>query len=441
MGWVARAPPYDYDYDYDYDLDLDADADDVDDDDDDDGYHYQLPSTMVFVELLVGLLSLVGFFFLAGVSVAVTQPLSSSMVRLRANYLPRAVSLGLGDDNERSSSFFEAEPMKIGPVTSGVVGMARRVINIEGWKGLWRGSFPVAIQMIWLTLVGSLVIAPFVAAGSKWKQAAATGDVGLLALAVYLLIAVFVDLPMSIISHRTIVHPHALPWTQPLQNLREILSAGELRRPWKLYALPGMASVCAAHALFVVIGTPLAQRICFGTSGLDATPSGLPADNPSSAPSGRRYSAMGLAAFLVWNIVTLAIVIPLQCATIRLSTQRPREYQPPSAPNPASHQADVPLRSDEEENEQAPLGAWQAHASSRAAPTGGEQEEPVVVLRPCASSEIEADAGSGTVRPYTGLADCLQTMVVEEGLESIYRGWGVSVFFQTASLASSIMGA
>lgn len=401
---------------------------------------------MVLVEVFVALLSLVGFFFLAGVSVAVTQPLSSSMVRLRANYLPRAVSLGLGDDNERSSSFFQAEPMKIGPVTSGVFGMARRVINIEGWKGLWRGSFPVAIQMIWLTLVGSLVIAPFVAAGYKWKQAAATGDIGLLALSVYLLIAVFVDLPMSIISHRTIVHPHALPWTQPLQNLREILSAGELRRPWKLYALPGMASVCATHTLFVVIGTPLAQRICFGTSDLEALPtaSGLPADNPGNTPSaGRRYSAMGIAAFLVWNVVTLAIVIPLQCATIRLSTQRPQEYQPPSALNPVSHQANVPLQSEqEEEDEQAPLGEWRAHASTRAPPTAEvEQEEPVVVLRPCASSEIEADAGNGTVRPYTGLVDCLQTMVAEEGLESIYRGWGISVFFQTASLASAILGA
>lgn len=166
--------------------------------------------------VLVGVVSLAGFLVLTTSSLLVFQPLQSSLVRLRANYLPRAITLGLGDEDaerprpsssspsRRSSGLFSvrADPVKIGPVTSGVFGMAKRVVRLEGWRGLYRGAFPGAVQMIGLTLIGSVLLAPFVAAGSKWKKAAATGDIGVIALATYLVIAIFVNLPMSIVSHR-----------------------------------------------------------------------------------------------------------------------------------------------------------------------------------------------------------------------------------------------
>lgn len=174
--------------------------------------------------------------------------------------------------------------------------------------------------------------------------------------------------------------------------------------------------------------------------------SDLPADNPSTSPTGpsASVSAFSIAAFLVFNVIIFAVSVPLQCAAIRLSTQRPSEA--PSAAdvrasiNPASHQAsvstaDAPLDEGEEDT---PLGAWQAHAGSRLPSEPSENPEPVVILRPCAASAIEADAGNGTVRPYAGLWDCLHTMVQEEGIESIYRGWGVSVFMMSLAFVATL---
>lgn len=104
----------------------------------------------------------------------------------------------------------------------------------------------------------------------------------------------------------------------------------------------------------------------------------------------------------------------------------------PSSPGDSLHE--------EEEDEHAPLRPRPTYPEGQTIPSiSDEAQEPVVVLRPCASSSIEADAGSGTVPPYTGLLDCLRTMVAEEGVESIYRGWGVSVFFLALSFLSSLL--
>lgn len=275
------------------------------------------------------------------------------------------------------------------------------------------------------------------------------------------------------------MHPHPLPWTQPLKNLRELLSPRELRNPWRLYALPGMASVCILHTLFVALGTPLAHRICFGEASAapdsparasplalalsgassSSSSSSLPADTPAPGAPGRQYSAAGLTGFLVWSVFSAFITIPLQCATIRLSTQRPWDALAPTcgqqeqvpAINPVSHQAAVataqseaqsqhqhPYGTDDENAPLAPRGHGGVPGIPAPARTGaGEVDEPVVMVRPCASSATGTDAGAGAVRPYTGLADCLRTMVQEEGIESIYRGWGVSALMLGLSFAVS----
>lgn len=228
-----------------------------------------------------------------------------------------------------------------------------------------------------------------------------------------------------------------------MQNLRVLFSPGERKQPWRLYTLPGLALVSLMRLLLSAFAAPMGQRICFGPSATagSARVTVLPADQPGSAPVAPRLTPMRLAAFIVWQIIILSLSVPLQCAEVRLATQRPRESVPPAPSglsagasiNPVSHQSSVSSElqasQEGESDEQAPLGAWRAHADAQAqaAPyPGGGREDPIIILRPCASSEIEADAGNGTVGPYLGLFHCLSTMVAEEGIESIFRGWGFS---------------
>lgn len=167
---------------------------------------------MGLLTMIAVLLGSVAFFVvLTTVSLLITQPLESSMVRLRANYLPRAVSLGFADETapgSRGLFGIRSEPVKVGPVTSGVFGMARRVVSIEGWTGLYRGAFPVMLQMLWITTLGSALIAPFVSSDSKWKKAVATGEIGVFPMLVSILIVIVVNLPMTIVSYRCVFPLH-----------------------------------------------------------------------------------------------------------------------------------------------------------------------------------------------------------------------------------------
>ena len=66
---------------------------------------------------------------------------------------------------------------------------------------------------------------------------------------------------------------------------------------------------------------------------------------------------------------------------------------------------------------------------------GSEPSEPVIALRPCdeplsAEDAVRAEAegfGAPTVERYTGMMDCLNKLVDEEGIEALYRGAWVTL--------------
>lgn len=65
----------------------------------------------------------------------------------------------------------------------------------------------------------------------------------------------------------------------------------------------------------------------------------------------------------------------------------------------------------------------------------GQPSEPVIALRPCDEPQSAEEAaraeeegfGAPTVERYTGLIDCLNKLVDEEGLEALYRGAWVTL--------------
>ena len=274
------------------------------------------------------------------------------------------------------------------------------------------------------------------------------------------------------------MHPRVLPLNTPVANLQEILIYSELRQPWRLYLVPGLAAGTLLHLAWIGLATRLVRQILVPSLG------GLPAPTPISPGqdtwSGNNsdtqtYSTAGLVLFFVWNLVSLPVLAPLECALVRLCTQRPEKQNPlhlayaNAGPSSYSHQAsvsgqgaapadlDTPSRAsfaidDPEEEEEGQEGAERPLNGSQQpsqpappyvagpGPLGEEPTEPVIALRPCdepesaeeaARMERSGQAGGGFGAPvvarYTGLFDCLRKMREEEGLESLGRGWWVTL--------------
>ncbi len=270
------------------------------------------------------------------------------------------------------------------------------------------------------------------------------------------------------VPHRTIVHPRVLPWRRLRTNMQEILSYSETRQPWRLFLIPGLAPGTLLHLAWIGLITRMVRQILVPTLG------GLPSQTPispdqdtwsggTSEDSGA--STIGLALFFAWNIGSVLVLAPLECALVRLGTQRPEKQNPlhmayanaaggAAAPSSFSHQAsvqqkggDTPSRpsftidgtaeqQEEEEEGQQPQSPSSAPLQRPMPGYTSEPTEPVIALRPCdepssveEAARLESSGGFGApvVERYTGLRDCLQKMRDEEGLESYGRGWWVTL--------------
>ena len=117
------------------------------------------------------------------------------------------------------------------------------------------------------------------------------------------------------------------------------------------------------------------------------------------------FSWVHLLGYVVWNVLSLVVALPLDCIITRLITQRDTQaYAPIDA-------EDQRVAEDAEVAEDAPSAARADDGRSeapRAAPAA------LVRLRP-----------SG--RPYVGAWDCFVTMLAEEGAASLTRGAGVAL--------------
>lgn len=145
-----------------------------------------------------------------------------------------------------------------------------------------------------------------------------------------------------------------------MANLRELLSYSEYAQPWRLYLLPGLLPATLAHTAWIGLVTRLVRHIT--VPALGGLPAPTPATDgqthysgPSSAGGTLEVSSIGLAVFVIWNILSVGVLAPLECVMVRLSTQRPEKQQPlhlaygarrnaasparGGAPAPYSHQA------------------------------------------------------------------------------------------------------
>lgn len=104
--------------------------------------------------------------------VIVIMPFEGALIRLRANYLPKAVTLDNvlqdGRDEETPRDFVmqsiswrhRRSTGKIGPVVGGVFPMMARTKRLEGWEGLWKGVTPLIAETGVTLLISSMLLAP-----------------------------------------------------------------------------------------------------------------------------------------------------------------------------------------------------------------------------------------------------------------------------------------
>ncbi|PWN33610.1 uncharacterized protein FA14DRAFT_161373 [Meira miltonrushii] len=511
--------------------------------------------------MLMGFFELILALFVLGLSVVISilisQPFTGALVRLRANYLPKAVSLDnvLEDGAQPGASgvrgvtagaisgYFLRERQsaaKIGPVVSGIVAMLIRTRRLEGWPGIYKGSAPVAAQLIVLGFFTLLIfnVGGITGTGGGAYRSAPSGpdQFGFFGNLIFMIITSIVALPLNVITNRAIVHPRILSFQNARENLRELLSYSEFSQPWRLYLLPGLLPVQLMHIFWIGFVTRIVRHWTVPSLGglPPSTPAGPNDDTysgPSSSDGSMSVTTFGLAVFLSWCVLSVVILSPLECVMVRLSVQRPERQQPlhlayarlssngaPAAgPAPYNNQAQVQQNSnanpeanqtggysdqanvngkpdaqptdpaprpsfaieDDDDNDEQPIGGVKEPASenkttveeardeSDPAPAtdntahrvlgpqtntqnpstfvpspstnwhraGSEPSEPVIALRPCdepLSAEEAARAesegfGAPTVERYSGMVDCLNKLVDEEGIEALYRGAWVTL--------------
>ncbi|KAJ7647276.1 hypothetical protein FB45DRAFT_892939 [Roridomyces roridus] len=305
-----------------------------------------------------------------GLSLMIVVPLTGCLVRFRSNYTPIGLALDVEDG---------AAP-HTGPVVTSYFAMFRRVWNIEGLQGLYKGLMPTLLTALVVSL--SLLIflddsesdSPRQHRHGAYRPPVA-GVVGTLLYGVGMMV---LSLPSAIITYRSITTPHKLPYFQPLKSLRVLLTPTEMRRPWILYMTPGLLLAESLHVAYVtVILGPLHRLLIPMTAG----PGGLAF--PEITPG-------KLAIYFFIVLVSTAILTPLEVIATRLAIQR----------NHAAAEYNSVTQEVDGEAEDVPEFAG--------------AEEDVIGLR------NEAD-------PYLGLVHCAKTIVDEEGFRALYRAWWVTL--------------
>ena len=405
-----------------------------------------------------------------GIALLCTMPFFVSITRLRANYLPKAVSLtnvlneGELDTIEHRSVLrsllmrTKRATAKIGPVVDGVFPMIARTKRLEGWRGLYQGSTIVASGVFVTYTIGVIF---FLSSVTTIDDAMAMPRTPFVWAVVSELLQALVVLPFDVVLKRTMVHPRRLNWFRPRESLREVLSPAELRRPWLLFRLPGLLPAMLLR-VSLVSTLSLATNRALLPRYEPLAPSDPAQDDfegPSSATT--KATVLGFATYLIVVLLLQLLAVPLECIVVRLSVQRPVAQQPlhvayaQNAPVPApsahSHQAlvgaapEAPQEGAEEGAEEAAQGPQEADAELAASDeedarpmlsdgtprvrvppprTKSPTSEPVIALRPCQETldEIDSYYGATPVEPYTSFTDCFRKMVAEEGYESLYRG-------------------
>lgn len=189
---------------------------------------------------------------------------------------------------------------------------------------------------------------------------------------------------------RSITTPHKLPWFQPMQSLRIILTPTERRRPWILYLTPGLMAAEVAHvAVIVLFLGPIRKLLLPGLS------KPVPSD----------ISFVRFAIYFIILCLGVAVLTPLEVIATRLAIQRnhaSREY------NSVSQEVE-------------------GDAEDVAEYSGTEEDVIGYVLSICFLVRSVYLTTYLRLRqendPYSGLVDCAKSIIAEEGWTTLYRAW------------------
>ncbi|KAF7320512.1 hypothetical protein HMN09_00134900 [Mycena chlorophos] len=336
-------------------------------------------ATMGLVDRLLA--DSVRWLVFASLRFAIGMPFFSVLVRYRANYTPLRLQLPEDDMTPPADD-----------VVRSYFGIFRRVYRIEGWAGLYKGLAPAFLTSLLVPLIQmpvSLVAA--LLDPSAGDPEAINPVVVLYALLFFFILplsSALLLIPMQILTCRAITIQHHLPFFAPKTALTALLSPAERRRPYILYATPGLA---AANTLLAFCGAI----------------AGLPVPILAVALSDRRDRFPEVTPKLVIPLVLggllvivglMFVVTPLALASVRLALQR-RESPPVDA---------LP----EEES-----------STSASTPTL-EADAPLILSEPVIALRTEPEHGDQHV-PYPSLHACLRTVSAEEGRKTLFRGWWI----------------
>ncbi|KAK1232326.1 hypothetical protein PQX77_004531 [Marasmius sp. AFHP31] len=318
----------------------------------------------------IGILDLIVIWIYVGISLAFVVPFEGVLVRFRANYNPKGLQL----DAEGG-----AEP-HTGPVIQSYFGMMKRVYDIEGWSGLYKGFMPTLLSTAFVT--GLIIAFMDTPRPSHGKYRAPEASV--LGTLFYTIVMMLVSLPTTIITYRSITTPIKLPWFNPVKSLRVLLTPTERRQPWILYLTPGLLAAEVSHIAIVVLGLGPLRRLLLPSKDADFF---------------IEVSYFRLGIYLIILALATAIIAPLEVILTRLAIQRNHSS---SEYNSVSQEI---VGDSEETNEFAGT------------------DEDVIGLR------NEED-------PYLGLLDCAKRILDEEGWRALYRAWWITLLGTFGSVAS-----
>ena len=231
-------------------------------------------------------------------------PALGTMVRIRANYLPKGVALD--------------ESGKVGPAVYSVRDMKHRVKQLEGRRSLWRGAslllyYGAALALAYVVVLTAIMIPYALVTGGHFMISV------VLNFAVLFVIAALLMPPMVALMCRTMVHPHGLDWRQPRACLRELMTDDELENPWLLYMIPDVLPTMAFLLLCRL--APAMQMAHVIIQVITAAHLGL--------------TFVRDVVFTLILIFLVILLTPLDCALVRLMVQRPMPAaEPPTAESP-----------------------------------------------------------------------------------------------------------
>lgn len=308
---------------------------------------------------------LILIFLSLGISLAIVVPLTGVLVRFRANFNPKALQL----DAEGG-----AVP-HTGPVINSYFSMMARVWRHEGAQGFYKGYMPTLMSTSFVTLLIVIFMGPFNLRRGNYNAPNAS----LLGTLIYSIGMVFISLPTTIITYRSITTPHKLGFFDLTKALHTILTPTERKKPWILYLTPGLLAAEMLHIGVVILILSPFHRLLLPTIG-----------KPIFSLDLTEISLWKVAVYFVIVTLATAILAPLEVIATRLAIQR----------NHAS-----------------------SEYNSVSQETEGDGEESVEY-----SGAVEDVIGlRHEGDPYNGLVDCAKRIVDEEGISALYRAWWITL--------------